>query len=45
MSKNDQSLPPLYQDSAFWGMTTTQFLGAFNDSVFKQIVLLLCVKR
>ncbi len=43
MSKNDQSLPPLYQDSAFWGMTTTQFLGAFNDSVFKQIVLLLCV--
>ena len=24
-------------------MTSTQFLGAFNDSVFKQIVLLLCV--
>ena len=24
-------------------MTGTQFLGAFNDSVFKQIVLLLCV--
>ena len=43
MSNNDQSLPPLYQDSAFWGMTTTQILGAFNDSVFKQIVLLLCV--
>ena len=39
----DHPLPPLYQDSAFWGMTSTQFLGAFNDSVFKQIVLLLCV--
>jgi len=36
-------IPPLYQDRAFWGITSTQFLGAFNDSVFKQIVLLLCV--
>ena len=40
---NQRQLPPLYEDPAFWGMTTTQFLGAFNDSVFKQIVLLLCV--
>ena len=40
---NQSQLPPLYEDPAFWGMTTTQFLGAFNDSVFKQIVLLLCV--
>lgn len=36
-------LPSLYRDRAFWGITSTQFLGAFNDSVFKQIVLLLCV--
>ena len=43
VSHKDHALPRLYQDSAFWGMTTTQFLGAFNDSVFKQIVLLLCV--
>ena len=43
MSHEENLLPPLYQDSAFWGMTSTQFLGAFNDSVFKQIVLLLCV--
>jgi acyl-[acyl-carrier-protein]-phospholipid O-acyltransferase/long-chain-fatty-acid--[acyl-carrier-protein] ligase len=35
-------LPSLYRDRSFWGMTTTQLLGAFNDSVFKQIVLLLC---
>jgi acyl-[acyl-carrier-protein]-phospholipid O-acyltransferase/long-chain-fatty-acid--[acyl-carrier-protein] ligase len=39
-----ESLPPLYQDRSFWGMTVTQFLGAFNDSVFKQIVLLLCTQ-
>lgn len=37
------ALPPLYRDRAFWGMSVTQFLGAFNDSVFKQIVLLLCL--
>lgn len=43
MPNDEHSLPPLYKDSAFWGMTSTQFLGAFNDSVFKQIVLLLCV--
>ncbi len=30
-------------DSSYWAMTGTQFLGAFNDNVFKQLVLLLCV--
>jgi acyl-[acyl-carrier-protein]-phospholipid O-acyltransferase/long-chain-fatty-acid--[acyl-carrier-protein] ligase len=39
-----ESLPSLYRDRAFWGMTVTQFLGAFNDSVFKQILLLLTVE-
>ncbi len=33
--------PPLARDPAFWGMTLTQFLGAFNDNVFKQLVLLI----
>ena len=37
------SLPPLARDVAFLGMTATQFLGAFNDNLFKQLVLLLCV--
>ncbi|MBX3434970.1 MAG: MFS transporter [Pirellulales bacterium] len=37
------SLPPLARDSAFWGMTVTQFLGAFNDNLFKQLVLLLSI--
>jgi MFS family permease len=33
----------LWRDTSFWGMTTTQFLGAFNDNLFKQVVLLLCI--
>jgi acyl-[acyl-carrier-protein]-phospholipid O-acyltransferase/long-chain-fatty-acid--[acyl-carrier-protein] ligase len=36
-------LPPLARDRSFWGMTVTQFLGAFNDNLFKQLVLLMCV--
>ncbi|MBL8851105.1 MAG: MFS transporter, partial [Planctomycetaceae bacterium] len=35
--------PTLFRDPAFWGMTATQFLGAFNDNVFKQLVLLIGV--
>ncbi len=33
--------PPLSRDRAFWSMNATQFFGAFNDNVFKQLVLLL----
>ena len=33
----------LYADRSFWGITATQFLGAFNDNVFKQVLLLLFV--
>ncbi len=43
MHDDQQPLPPLSQDRAFWGMTATQFLGAFNDNLFKQLVLLICV--
>ena len=35
--------PSLYRDPSFWGMTVTQFLGAFNDNLFKQLVLLLSI--
>jgi len=43
-ANSDAPLPPaLYRDSAFWGTTATQFLGAFNDNVFKQLLLLLSV--
>jgi acyl-[acyl-carrier-protein]-phospholipid O-acyltransferase/long-chain-fatty-acid--[acyl-carrier-protein] ligase len=34
-------LPTLYRDSSFLGMAVTQFLGAFNDNLFKQLMLLL----
>ena len=41
---NDRSgLPPLGRDPSFLGMTATQFLGAFNDNLFKQMVLLICI--
>jgi MFS family permease len=35
------TLPPLRSDPSFLGMATTQFLGAFNDNLFKQLILLL----
>src|SRR6185436_7249401 len=34
-------LPSLYLDTSFWAMAATQFLGAFNDNLFKQLILLL----
>jgi MFS family permease len=33
--------PPLLANRSFWGLLVTQFLGAFNDNLFKQIILLL----
>ncbi|MDZ4689599.1 MAG: MFS transporter [Planctomycetaceae bacterium] len=38
------ALPPSDRRS-FWALNITQFLGAFNDNLFKQLVLLLCVER
>lgn len=35
--------PGLWRDKTFYGMISTQFLGAFNDNLFKQLVLLLSV--
>ena len=37
------ALPSLYADRSFWGMTVTQFFGAFNDNLFKQLILLLSI--
>jgi acyl-[acyl-carrier-protein]-phospholipid O-acyltransferase/long-chain-fatty-acid--[acyl-carrier-protein] ligase len=37
----DEALPSLYRDQSFWGMASTQFLGAFNDNLFKQLILLI----
>ena len=41
----DDPRPSLLRDRAFWGLNLTQFLGAFNDNLFKQLVMLLCVDR
>jgi MFS family permease len=38
-----EAQPRLYRDASFWGLTATQFLGAFNDNVFKQLMLLLAI--
>ncbi len=40
-TQTTDDLPPLLQDSSFWGMSVTQFLGAFNDNLFRQLILLL----
>lgn len=45
-NRNDDpqgAAPTLWRDGAFHGLTATQFLGAFNDNLFKQILLLLFV--
>lgn len=34
---------PAWDNKSFWGMVFTQFLGAFNDNLFKQLVLLLAI--
>jgi MFS family permease len=47
MSQNEpvdfDQLPSIARDRSFWGLSVTQFLGAFNDNLFKQLVLLLCL--
>lgn len=40
----DDPRPSLLRDRAFWGLNLTQFLGAFNDNLFKQLVLLLSLE-
>lgn len=40
----EQALPSLATDPVFGGLVSTQFLGAFNDNFFKQMVLLKCVE-
>ena len=39
----DKQRTNLLADRSFWGIAITQFLGAFNDNLFKQLILLLSV--
>ena len=41
--RRQDDFPELYHDPSFWGMFVTQFFGAFNDNLFKQLVLLLSI--
>jgi len=43
VDSSKDALPDLYADRSFWGITVTQFLGAFNDNLYKQLLLLLLV--
>jgi MFS family permease len=43
VSPGSDTAPSIYRDRSFWGLTISQFLGAFNDNLFKQLVLLLCI--
>ncbi len=43
LSPADETLPHWLANRSFWSMTVTQMLGAFNDTIFKQFVLLLLV--
>lgn len=40
---NEVEETPLMKNPSFLGMASTQFLGAFNDNLYKQLVLLLAV--
>ena len=42
ISKNSTSF---FRNRSFWGLTVSQLLGAFNDNMFKQLVLLLCLAK
>lgn len=41
----DESEPTqsLLADRSFWGLAITQFLGAFNDNLYKQLMLLIAI--
>jgi acyl-[acyl-carrier-protein]-phospholipid O-acyltransferase/long-chain-fatty-acid--[acyl-carrier-protein] ligase len=43
IDESKERLPPLLKDGGFFGMVVTQFLGAFNDNIYKQLILLVCV--
>ena len=37
-AESPNSVKSLWRDRAFWGVTLTQFLGAFNDNLYKQLM-------
>lgn len=41
--KNNTSNSNILTDRSFWGLAVTQFLGAFNDNLYKQLMLLMAI--
>lgn len=44
-SNPEQKGVSVFRDRSFYGLGISQFLGALNDNLFKQLVLLLCVDQ
>ena len=42
-TSSEQLARSLFGDASFWALVTTQFLGAFNDNVYKTTLMLLFV--
>ncbi|MCA9192088.1 MAG: MFS transporter [Planctomycetales bacterium] len=42
-TEDSQERSQLFRERSFWGLTCTQFLGAFNDNLYKQLMLLLAI--
>ncbi|MCE3015691.1 MAG: MFS transporter [Pirellula sp.] len=43
-SRNNESLKStILTNRSFWGLAVTQFLGAFNDNLYKQLMLLMAI--
>jgi acyl-[acyl-carrier-protein]-phospholipid O-acyltransferase/long-chain-fatty-acid--[acyl-carrier-protein] ligase len=40
---SDEPKSTLLSDRSFWGIAITQFLGAFNDNLYKQMMLLMAL--
>ena len=41
--RRDQKSAGILSDRSFWGLAISQFFGAFNDNLYKQLMLLLAI--
>ncbi len=41
--ESDKPQSTILSDRSFWGLLVTQFLGAFNDNLYKQLMLLMAI--
>ncbi len=43
LADDSSKSPNILKDRSFWGLAITQFFGAFNDNLYKQLMLLLAI--